>query len=218
MYQSSYSAQFPTGEDMSHEHNKNSIRGVNDVKDSLTIEEKKAQWNMIMAERVLNCMFPEVDTQDATVINNRLTRKPKFTANELYSLAHDYFTDIYNKNSAGIRIIPDIEDFCLFINISRTAFIKLEGCNDIEIRRICATVRNAIAACKKQLALDGKIPPVVFAIDFNNNHDYVNNRSKVEISMDSQYEEVDESVNDILLRLPQDDEWLMKFKIYTVER
>ena len=34
--------------------------------------------------------------------------------------------------------------------------------------------KNVIASLKKQLALNYKIPPMIFAFDFANNHSYVN--------------------------------------------
>jgi hypothetical protein len=43
-------------------------------------------------------------------------------------------------------------------------------------------VKNQLAYCKKQLALKGKIPPIVFATDFNNNHGYTQ-KQEIAVSM-----------------------------------
>ena len=39
--------------------------------------------------------------------------------------------------------------------------------------------KNDIAACKKQIGLQGKIPPLVLAMDFNNNHGYTQRQEVV---------------------------------------
>jgi hypothetical protein len=68
--------------------------------------------------------------------------------------------------------------------------------------RIGNNVRTAISMCKKQLAFDGQIPPVVFAIDFNNNHDYIQAKNTLEIKAEYAVD-AQEQINDIASRLPQ---------------
>ena len=41
--------------------------------------------------------------------------------------------------------------------------------------------KNDIAGCKKQLGIQGKIPPIMMALDFNNNHGYTQKQT-VEIA------------------------------------
>jgi hypothetical protein len=69
---------------------------------------------------------------------------------------------------------------------------------------VANNIRNSIAACKKQMALNGEIPPVVFAIDFNNNHDYVQSKNQVQIQTSIERDAQD-SIDDIASRIPIDD-------------
>ena len=168
-------------------------------------DSKRAQWNANMAARVLEAMFPQVDAATGeTVITKNYGRHkyyidhPDAFDREIYK----YFVDIQIKNENGIEITPDIEDFCLFVGVSRESLQKMRFAN-AEIGKRVEAVRNAIAACKKQLAMDGKIPPVVLAIDFNNNHDYVQAKSEVQISHNTV--DVKESISDIAARLMIDE-------------
>jgi hypothetical protein len=104
----------------------------------------------------------------------------------------------------GTPIAPDIEDFCLFCKISRETFYKYRTGHQLDLNFCANQISNAIAMCKKQMAFDGQIPPVVFAIDFNNNHDYV--QQKYQVDMHTSIEvEAQDSINDIASRLPMQE-------------
>jgi len=84
----------------------------------------------------------------------------------------EYFNYIADSNDAGSNLIPDVEGFCTFAGISRETLNDWQRTRPGEFAETIGDLKNAIAACKKQLALRGKIPPIVFATDFNNNHGY----------------------------------------------
>lgn len=84
----------------------------------------------------------------------------------------EYFDYIGDSNDAGANLIPDVEGFCTFAGISRETLNDWQRSRPGEFSETIGDLKNAIASCKKQLALRGKIPPIVFATDFNNNHGY----------------------------------------------
>jgi uncharacterized UPF0160 family protein len=84
-----------------------------------------------------------------------------------------YFDYIADCNDTGSKLIPDIEGFCCFAGICRDTLNDWERTRSSEFSETIKVFKNAVASFKKQLALKGKIPPIVFATDFNNNHGYV---------------------------------------------
>lgn len=84
-----------------------------------------------------------------------------------------YWSYLDEANKNGIALIPDLEGICSYLGISRECFRKWERENFNGFGDTLTQVRNDIAACKKQLGLQNKIPAIVMAMDFNNNHGYV---------------------------------------------
>ena len=107
------------------------------------------------------------------------------TIEQFTQAAQDYFDYLADCVEDKIFLIPDIEGFCAFLGIDRNTLIRWEGSRGDSWSVAISTIRNQIAAVKKQLALTGKIPPMVFAIDFNNNHGYVQ-QQKVTVETISQ--------------------------------
>lgn len=87
--------------------------------------------------------------------------------------AQDYFDYLADCVEDKVFLIPDIEGFCVFIGIDRLTLGEWERKRGQTWSYAIQNIKNQIAAVKKQLALTGKIPPMVFAIDFNNNHGYI---------------------------------------------
>jgi hypothetical protein len=83
-----------------------------------------------------------------------------------------YFDYIADSNNIGAKLIPDIEGFCCYAGICRDTLNDWEHTRNPEFIEVIRAFKNAVASYKKQLALKGKIPPIVFATDFNNNHGY----------------------------------------------
>ena len=84
----------------------------------------------------------------------------------------EYFDYISSSNKEGAKLIPDIEGFCCFAGICRDTLNNWEHERNAEYVDVIHGFKNAVASFKKQLALKGKIPAIVFATDFNNNHGY----------------------------------------------
>lgn len=76
------------------------------------------------------------------------------------------------QNSTG-GIIPDIESWAAHLGITRMTINRYEKRgNDWE--ETISSMKGIITACKKQLALAGKMPPVLAIFDLTNNSGYVN--------------------------------------------
>lgn len=183
-------------------------RGIKDYSIP-TQAQQRTQWNCDLSERAINCLFPEITTATGEIVKDytSCTKRPNYTPESLARRAEDYFRDIYEKNSNGIPIIPDIEDFCIYANMSRQYFCELSNSTELKMNELCARINSAIALCKKQLAFDGHIHPTVFAIDFNNNHGYIQQKQQIDIRSTNMNIECRDSINDIMDRLPYDEDW-----------
>ena len=71
------------------------------------------------------------------------------------------------------RIIPDIENWCLFMGIVRSTLHEY-GKRSETWKNAIDMVKTAIVSAKKQLALRGKIPQMIAVFDLANNHGYIN--------------------------------------------
>ena len=87
-----------------------------------------------------------------------------------------YFEHVNSINSnpdMERKLIPDIESWAVFLGITRATIFNYEQRGN-DWREVIAYYKNAIASVKKQLALNFKIPPMIMAFDFCNNHEYIN--------------------------------------------
>jgi hypothetical protein len=101
------------------------------------------------------------------------------TVESFYEIVEAYFQYIQDANIDAIRLIPDIEGLCSYMGISRDTLNVWENTRDSRYSDAIKTVKNTIAFFKKQLALRNKIPQLVFATDFNNNHGYIQKQEVV---------------------------------------
>lgn len=90
-----------------------------------------------------------------------------------------YWDYLAKANREQVKLIPDVEGLCSFLGINRDTLNDWERNNYKGFSVTIKTTKNAIAAFKKQLALQGKIPPIVFATDFNNNHGYTQKQEMI---------------------------------------
>lgn len=180
-------------------------RGVGYNKKKLSTEEKRRQWNINLASRALENMFGQVDVDNDVCINNRRRKQVNYTPDSLYAKAQEYFENIVETNSNEITIIPDIEDFCTFANIPRCKFLSYRRSDDPEMAEIANNIATVIAACKKQNAFAGLINPVSFAMDMNNNHDYVQAKTETTINSNISLQQVETNIADIAGRIPVED-------------
>ena len=90
-----------------------------------------------------------------------------------------YWDYLSKANQNEIALIPDVEGLCAFLGIDRRTLLIWER---EDVRGFAATIaqaKNDIAACKKQIGMKGHIPPIIMAMDFNNNHGYVQKQEVV---------------------------------------
>ena len=100
-------------------------------------------------------------------------RPPKYdSVEDLQREIQNYWEYLSNANKEDVRLIPDIEGLASYLGVSRDRVNEWERTNYNGFADTIKRTKNSIAAFKKQLALHGKIPPIVFATDFNNNHGY----------------------------------------------
>lgn len=108
---------------------------------------------------------------------------PKYdTIEQLQDAISNYFIYIADCNKRGAKLIPDVEGLCSFIGVPRRTMLFWEKENYNNFAPTISQTKNFIAAYKKQLGMNGEIPPIIFATDFNNNHDYVNPKNQIEIT------------------------------------
>lgn len=181
-------------------------RGVDySGKKKMSIEEKRRQWNIDLASRTLENMFDDINLGDDVIIHNKKRKRVTYTPQTLYEKAQEYFANIMDSNESGITIIPDIEDFCVFAHISRPVFLRYRRSDDSEMAEVANNIATAIASCKKQNAYAGLINPISFAMDMNNNHDYVQSKTETTINSNISLSQVETNIQDIANRLPVED-------------
>lgn len=181
-------------------------RGVDySGKKKMSIEEKRRQWNIDLASRTLENMFDDINLGDDVIIHNKRRKRVTYTPQTLYEKAQEYFANIMDSNENGVTIIPDIEDFCVFAHISRPVFLKYRRSDDSEMAEVANNIATAIASCKKQNAYAGLINPISFAMDMNNNHDYVQSKTETTINSNISLSQVETNIQDIASRLPVED-------------
>lgn len=71
------------------------------------------------------------------------------------------------------KLVPDIEAWAVYLGITRQTIHVYEK-RSAEWRDTILVFKNAIASCKKQLAMTYKVPPMIAVFDLVNNHGYVN--------------------------------------------
>lgn len=100
-------------------------------------------------------------------------RAPKFeTVDQLQDAIMRYWDYLMAANDAAIQLIPDVEGLCSYIGVNRSTLLSWEREDYRGFAETIKQAKNDIAACKKQIGMRGGIPPIVMAMDFNNNHGY----------------------------------------------
>lgn len=85
----------------------------------------------------------------------------------------DYCNEVNADPELEKKLIPDVESWALYLGTTRTTIFEYEKRGG-EWSEAIAFFKNAIGSAKKQMALNGKIPPVLYIFDSTNNHGYVN--------------------------------------------
>lgn len=164
-------------------------------------EPTEAEKTAALCDMFRKGFFDIEETPDGGEVQRKPGRPRKYEdLGEFVDVVGRYIDYIESKAADGVRLIPDIEGFCAFAGISRDTLNDWERTRPGEYSDTIKRLKNAIAAYKKQLALSGKIPPLVFATDFNNNHGYTQVQ-KIEMTATRKLDELPEKA-DILKRLP----------------
>ena len=110
---------------------------------------------------------------------------PKFGSGaELLGAIDAYWDFIYRVNSDGRKIYPDVEGLASFLRVSRNTLMSWRrGETNREFAPVIETALNDIASVKKQLALGGNLPPLIYLNDMQNNHGYLSNTSRVDVDV-----------------------------------
>lgn len=130
-----------------------------------------------------------IETDDMTAIlnmaidvsNSRMGRPAEYPyttegLDRFINKTIDYFEYVNTINAnpeLERKLIPDIENWAMFLGITRQTIWSYQQ-RGKEWRDMIDYYKNVIGAVKKQLALNYKIPPMVYVFDATNNHGYVN--------------------------------------------
>lgn len=79
------------------------------------------------------------------------------------------------------RLVPSIEAWACYCGISRQTILEYQKQRSQDWRDFVIWMKSTIQGCKAQLAICGKVPPVVYIFDSVNNAGYVNT-SEVKVS------------------------------------
>lgn len=107
-----------------------------------------------------------------------------------------YLQSANNQLEERQQLIPDVEGWALYCGINRRTLERYRERGG-QWEMAIDYARNSIAYAKKQLALKGKIPPVMAIFDLSNNHNYYN-VSEYKLSMNN-CDKAESDENDISL-------------------
>ena len=137
---------------------------------------------------VIRSQNPEGETVEVINKGGRPRKYPE--TQDIINVFNDYLSYIEDTlKYKGLELIPDIEGFCTFAGISRDTFFEWEKIRGPEYSDALKRIRTFIATYKKQKASRGEIPALVFTVDMNNNHGYIQ-QQKVEINSHTYIEEL----------------------------
>ena len=152
------------------------------------------------AQAYIDLMYRAIDMEpDENGVYKKRVPYDLKTVDGFLTATQEYIDWLNMQSARGVDIYPDIEGFCAFCGTYRDYIWDLTRSGDITLRDTVKGVINSFASWKKQAALNGEIPAVVFAVDFNNNHGYVQ-KPVVEFNQNTAVVELP-SASDIKARL-----------------
>ena len=98
-------------------------------------------------------------------------RPPKFANDKELQDLFTAWQQEFAEGGALAKEIPDVEGFCDYADAYRDLFSEYE--KKPEFSDTIKRIKNWIYYRKKQLAMTGKMPPVIFIFDAKNNAGYV---------------------------------------------
>lgn len=147
------------------------------------------------------------------VEKNKGGRPPVWSSPEELALDIEHYLLFCEKNKEEI---PDIESFCYFVmnsrnrdTFDRATFFRYEEKEGFAT--LIKKVKSFISYKKKQLGLQGKIPPAIFCFDFKNNHDYrdkteqehsgeVNQKHSGDLNVNLSFQEYNSKIDELINR------------------
>lgn len=133
------------------------------------------------------CITPEADdllqiTKLAEMSLKRTHGRPTLYEDSAQGLeafwnkATDFFSYINEVNgnpNLEKKLIPDVENFCCYMGFTRKT-LALYRKRNAQWEMAIDLIKDALLACKKQLVMTHRLPPLVFIFDSVNNHNYHN--------------------------------------------
>lgn len=171
-------------------------------KEGRDYEPTDAETTAALCDAFLTGFLQTEETPEGGEVQNKGGRPRKLeTVEEFKEVAEKYILYIKDRAADGVRLVPDVEGFCSFAGISRETLNNWETARPGAYSDTIKRLKTSIAAFKKQLAFAGKIPPIVFATDMNNNHGYTQAAQKIDLNVGKQAAELPTAA-EIAQRLP----------------
>ena len=178
----------------SMERNEDGQKITDNGKRKITLEEGAALCD-IMLRGVGVTSIPGDQGPEYVINRPRKLDSP----DQLVNLFIEYVEYIRTQTGAGVRIFPDIEGFCAYSGVTRRELRELR--KKPTLNPIIDRIFNSLAAYAKQLGYSGEITPIVLAMDFNNNYDYVSQNNAIKIENTPVSSSLP-SVSEVLAALP----------------
>ncbi len=85
----------------------------------------------------------------------------------------EYVNTVNSNPDIDRKLIIDVESWCVFLGITRETLRQYSARNK-DWKEFIDYFKEIIVTAKKQLAFNGKIPPMIAVFDLTNNHNYHN--------------------------------------------
>lgn len=158
-----------------------------------------------------SCIMPEADdllqiTKLAEMSLKRTHGRPTLYEDSeqgleaFWNKATDFFSYINEVNGnpdIEKKLIPDVENFCCYMGFTRKT-LALYRKRNAQWEMAIDLIKDALLACKKQLVLTHRLPPLIFIFDSVNNHDY-RNVAEFHLATEPPRDEVSPRINSKIL-------------------
>jgi hypothetical protein len=118
----------------------------------------------------------------------------------------EHIAEINTRNGLERGVIPDVELWCGYMGITRTTLFTYQNTRGEDWKTTIETIKNYIAAYKKQMALTYKVPPMIAVFDLVNNHSY-HNTNEVKLTAETittpeqaEHQKLEQAIQDNALR------------------
>ena len=173
------------------------VEGVTSAKEAAAIREKAKEENTIAIDY---SQIP-TDTKAATAVLTTAFRRMRQTPGlryfgsgaELQGAVDAFFEMIFQAETAGIQIVPDVELLASFLGVTRRVLMTwIRGDANPEFVQVLDLALNDIATGKKQYALQNKVAPLIYLSDMQNNHGYLAQQTKQDVQISVRAETLSE--------------------------